>query len=83
MSNLLSSNQINQYNQERYLLVSRLIPDSVSIKAEQAMWHCLGGKVEEPKTWKEGTIVENYFNDDIIVCYTDEFIIAAASTGRR
>ena len=42
MSGLLFSNQVDQYNQEGYLLVSGLIPNSISVKAEQEMWHCSG-----------------------------------------
>ncbi len=78
MSGLLFSNQVDQYNQEGYLLVSGLIPNSISVKAEQEMWHCSGVDADKPETWSNGTIVENYFNDDIVACYTDEFITVAA-----
>ncbi len=78
MSNLLSSNQVDQYNQEGYLLMSGLIPNSISVKAEQEMWHCSDVKADEPETWTNGTIAANYLNDDIVACYTDEFITVAA-----
>ena len=78
MSNLLSSNQVDQYNQEGYLLMSGLIPNLISVKAEQEMWRCSDVKADEPETWTNGTIAANYLNDDIVACYTDEFITVAA-----
>ena len=68
MSNLLSSNQVDQYNQEGYLLMSGLIPNSISVKAEQEMWRCSDVKADEPETWTNGTIAANYLNDDIVAC---------------
>ena len=78
MPNLLSPNQVDQYNQEGYLLMSGLIPNSISAKAEKEMWHCSDVKADEPETWINGTTAANYLNDDIVACYTDEFIMVAA-----
>ena len=78
MSNLLSSNQVDQYNREGYLLMSGLIPNSISVKAEQEIWRCSNVKADEPETWTNGTIAANYLNDDIVACYTDELITVAA-----
>ena len=78
MSNLLSSNQVDQYNQEGYLLMSGLIPNLISVKAEQEMWRCSDVKADEPETWTNGTTAANYLNDDIVACYTNEFITVAA-----
>ena len=78
MSNLLSSNQVDQYNQEGYLLMSGLIPNLISVKAEQEMWRCSDVKADEPETWTNGTTAANNLNDDIVACYTNEFITVAA-----
>ena len=75
MPNLLSPNQVDQYNQEGYLLMSGLIPNSILAKAEKEMWHCSDVKADEPETWINGTTAANYLNDDIVACYTDEFIM--------
>ena len=48
---ILSDKQVGQYFQDGYLLVSGLIPDQVSAKAEEKMWQELGFTPNESKSW--------------------------------
>ena len=79
MSNsVLSHDQVGQYFQNGYLLVSGLIPDGISAKAEQAMWRSLDLDSNHPKGWEGMGFVHNSNDPDLVACYTPELISAAA-----
>ncbi|MCZ6635079.1 MAG: hypothetical protein O7G87_16905 [bacterium] len=47
---VLTDDQRAQYEKDGYLLVSGLIPDGVSERAEVAMWKLMGMDPEDPST---------------------------------
>ena len=73
---ILSDKQVGRYFQDGYLLVSGLIPDQVSAKAEGKMWQELGFNSDDPKSWEGAESVFHSNNADLIACYTDDFLSA-------
>jgi len=49
---MLSTAQLNQFEEEGYLLLSGLIPKDTIVQAEQAMWHSMGMDPDDPDTWE-------------------------------
>ena len=49
---MLSTEQLNQFEEKGYLLLSGLIPKETVKKAEQAMWHSMGMDADNPATWE-------------------------------
>ena len=48
---MLSSEQLAQYGQDGYLLVSGLIPEETLANAEATMWSVLGMDRGDPTSW--------------------------------
>ena len=48
---MLSSEQLAQYGQDGYLLVSGLIPEETLANAEATMWSVLGMDRDDPTSW--------------------------------
>ena len=48
---MLSSKQLAQYDQDRCLLVSGLIPEDTLANAEATMWSVLGMDRNDPTSW--------------------------------
>ena len=49
---MLSTEQLKQFDEVGYLLLSNLIPKETVVKAEEAMWHLMGMDAEEPASWE-------------------------------
>ena len=49
---MLSTEQLKQFDEVGYLLLSDLIPKETVVKAEEAMWHLMGMDAEEPASWE-------------------------------
>ncbi len=78
---LLSQSDIREYIETGYLLVSGLIPDDVSRRAEEAMWRNLRMDADEPSTWAEPGEYTNVEDPDTLALYTPEFLAAATQLG--
>ncbi len=70
---MLSTEQLKQFEEEGYLLLSSLIPNETVVQAEQAMWHSMGMEPDDPETWKHfqrpfltGFYIENMANENRI-----------------
>ncbi len=50
---MLSTAQIEQFEEEGYLLLSNLISKEIIEKAEHAMWNTLGMDTDHPDTWDQ------------------------------
>ena len=75
---ILTISQITFYLENGYLLVPGLIPHDLIIRAEQAMWGCMGLSVLKPEDWPgsfSGSAV--YPDEDLIKVYTEELLNAA------
>ncbi|MCY4400993.1 MAG: phytanoyl-CoA dioxygenase family protein [Candidatus Poribacteria bacterium] len=49
---MLSTAQIEQFEEEGYLLLSDLISKETIEKAEKAMWHTMGMDADDPNSWE-------------------------------
>ena len=76
---VLSDEQMRQFERDGYLLVSGLIPDETSVRAEAAMWRCLGISRDSREGWASlGTRSRMLTDPQFLACYTDEYLAAAA-----
>ena len=48
---MLSKQQLAQFEEEGYLLLSGLIPQETVTKAEEAMWSMMGMESDNPDSW--------------------------------
>ena len=48
---MLSKQQLTQFEEEGYLLLSGLIPQETVTKAEAAMWQMMGMEADDPNSW--------------------------------
>jgi hypothetical protein len=74
---VLSPEQIEAYERDGCLLVSGLIPDSVSAAAEAAMWSVLRASPSDPATWAQAQGHRGLDSPEIAACYAPEFLEAA------
>lgn len=87
----LTQAQIDAYHEDGYLLVSGLIPDDVSAKAEAAMWKLMEMDADDPSTWsllpksadqyekRRGVVTFNGVQDpDLMACATKSYLTAVA-----
>lgn len=81
MEPVLSREQIRQYVENGYLLVSGLIADSVAARAEEAMWGHLGMDPEDDTTWTAPGEYSHHDDPIMLALYTPEFLTAAAQLG--
>ena len=49
---MLTEQQLAQFEEEGYLLLSGLIPQETVTKAEKAMWHMMGMDADNPDSWE-------------------------------
>jgi hypothetical protein len=88
---VLTDEQIAQYNEDGYLVASGLIPEDVSERAEAAIWRLMGIDPDDPESWGHepetadqfqpgrGLSVFNGIRDpDIMACVTPEYLKATA-----
>lgn len=75
----LTAEQQAEYRERGYLLVSGLIPDDVSARAEAAMWRLIGADPRDPASWEgAGGGHAAYADADLVACYTPAVLDAAA-----
>lgn len=67
---MLSTEQLKQFEEEGYLLLSGLIPKETIVQAEQAMWHSMGMDENDSDSWEHfqrpfltGFYIENMSNE--------------------
>ena len=48
---MLSEQQLAQFEEEGYLLLSGLSPQETVVKAEKAMWGMMGMEADNPESW--------------------------------
>ncbi len=77
----LSQAQIREYVETGYLLVSGLIPEDVSARAEDAMWRNLDMDPDDPTTWATPGEYTRGDDPDMLALYTPEFLTTAAQLG--
>jgi hypothetical protein len=87
----LSTDQIESYNQNGYLLASGLMSEAVSKRAETAMWKLMDMDPNDPVTWSRVptqadeysesrgvTIFNGVTHSDLMACATDAYLTAVA-----
>jgi hypothetical protein len=75
----LSEVQVQRYQHDGYLLVSGLVPESLVIGAEAAMWESVGADVQVPETWAILGPRPHVFQDErFVATYTDVMLAVAA-----
>jgi hypothetical protein len=79
---VLSEEQVKQYHEQGYLLVSGLMPPEIAMKAEAAMWQCVGADPQDVTSWANALPNHRaYESAELVACYTTEFLSAAAQLG--
>lgn len=74
----LSQAQLETYARDGYILLSDLIPEDTATAAEQAIWGCMQARPDDRATWPDGNYAKGHDRAEIIACYTDVFLQAAA-----
>ena len=87
---VVTDEQVEQFRQEGYILLSGLIPETVARRGEAAMWALLEMDGEDPETWSEVPehavhkptryLVQhqNCAEPDILACYTEAVLMAVS-----
>jgi hypothetical protein len=81
MEPFLSQEQIHQYVENGYLLVSGLMSDEVAANAEAAMWSHLGLDPQDESTWTSPSEYAAHDDPTMLAMYTPNFLTAAAQLG--
>ncbi|MEM7133994.1 MAG: phytanoyl-CoA dioxygenase family protein [Chloroflexota bacterium] len=88
--NALTTEQVNQYKRDGYLLVSNLFSGDIAEKAEAAMWRLMSMGRDDPQTWNQippeaeynearRIVIFNGVTDpDLLACATPEYLFAVA-----
>jgi hypothetical protein len=81
----LAPAQVEQYDQDGFLLVSGLIPEAIAAKAEAAMWRCIGADPNAPpSSWENAPGgIRLYNNANLVNCFTSQCLAAAAQLTRE
>ena len=76
----LTASQSEQFHKEGYVLVSGLIPPSLSVRAERAMWRCIGCDPDAPPaSWDAAPGGLRLYNKvELKNCFTPACLAAAA-----
>ncbi len=74
----LTEEQIDFYNQNGYVLISGLIDPDIAAKGESKMWSVMGANPADKSTWKSANHVAGYSDPEILACFTQEVLEAAA-----
>jgi len=69
---LLTSEQINFFHENGYLLVPGLMPADAVAKAAAAFWAEADANPLDPSTWPVGTKAGGTHHPDILACFTQE-----------
>ena len=92
---MLTEQQLAQFEEEGYLLLSGLIPQETVTKAREAMWHLMGMDADNPDSWedcKHSPASEFYMqragartelfgvtHPDVMACCTPEYLTLSLS----
>ena len=75
----LTDEQMHQYNEQGYVLVSGLVPEPVAQEAAAAMWRLLDADPARPDTWAAISGAHQTYPDPaLLACYTPALLAAAA-----
>lgn len=88
---MLSTEQVDRYRDEGYLLATGLMSDEIAERAEAAMWRLMGMDQHDPSTWSRvpdladeftenrGVVIFNGIQDsDLMACATEDYLAAVA-----
>jgi hypothetical protein len=75
---VVTSEQIRQYGDEGYVLLSGLIGPEIADAAETALWKALGADPNDRSTWENVPIGSAHEAPDIMACFTHLVRSAAA-----
>jgi hypothetical protein len=75
---ILTEEQIQQFQDEGFLLVSGLIPAEVAERAEATMWAAVGADPNDPATWEGKQWASGHSHPDILALFTMQVAEAAA-----
>jgi hypothetical protein len=78
MTGPLSSDQVNRYLRDGYILVSGLVPEDVAARAETHMWRLLRMNPRDRATWEPPPPVPQNFPDPEITAFYTDAVLAAA-----
>ena len=72
----LTTEQVQQYADQSFLLVSGLIPDDVAKAAEAAMWRLIEADPNDPATWANvSTRHGSYDSPELVACCTAGMVV--------
>ena len=85
---MLTEQQLAQFEEEGYLLLSGLIPQETVTKAREAMWHMMGMDADNPSSWEDsnhppssefymqraGDQLFGVTHPDVLACCTPEYL---------
>lgn len=76
---VLSDEQLRQFERDGFLLVPGLVPDPVAAGAAEAMWRCLGVSAKRPAEWRRLSLAPQNFRDaELLACFSNDCVAAAA-----
>ena len=75
---VLTTEQVQQYAAQSYLLVSGLIPADTAKSAEKALWNLLQARPDDPATWAGKAGHQAFDSPELAACYTAAILGAAA-----
>ena len=87
---MLTKQQLAQFEEAGYLLLSGLIPQETVTKAREAMWHLMGMDADNPSSWADckhppasefymhrtGALTELFgvTHPDVLACCTPDYL---------
>ncbi len=75
---ILTVEQVRQYAEQSYLLISGLIPEEIATAAETAMWRLLHARSDDPTSWPRSGGHQIYDSAELLACYPPAMLAAAA-----
>jgi hypothetical protein len=74
---ILTPEQIRQFDDNGFVLVSGLIPEEVAARAEATMWAAMDANPDDPATWEGKQWASGHSHPDILALFTPEVARAA------
>ncbi|HET6383295.1 MAG TPA: phytanoyl-CoA dioxygenase family protein [Armatimonadota bacterium] len=75
----LNDDQVKEYQEQGFILVSGLIPDEIAAVAEAQMWNAVGVNPDDPASWPQRSReLQKYEEEAVVAVYTPELLQAAA-----
>lgn len=75
---ILTADQVAQFEEQGFLLVSGLMPEGTAPRAEAVLCRKLGISLDDPSGWPDHTTASGHDDPEILACLTPRMAAAAA-----